>query len=176
MDLLAELWFWCLLHGALLFVSVAVLPRDTEAFDEVFTLFFAPYSQPCLAMAAAVGLCDCVLVARVASPAVAPLLCWWGSERATALVKWHDYKPDVYESTGCKIDLGSCAPVSECRHRTSSSFLLVCAVCSYGAAVCCAMPTHAREERRLDCWLTATPSLLFCAIISSSDALDGRRL
>ncbi|EAN94540.1 hypothetical protein Tc00.1047053511843.35 [Trypanosoma cruzi] len=33
-------------------------------------------------IAAAVRLCGCVLVARVASPAVAPLLCWWGvSER-----------------------------------------------------------------------------------------------
>ncbi|RNC36388.1 hypothetical protein TcCL_Unassigned00630 [Trypanosoma cruzi] len=45
MILLEEVWFWCLLHGALPCVSVAVLPRDTEAFDEVFTLLFAPCSQ-----------------------------------------------------------------------------------------------------------------------------------
>ncbi|RNC32715.1 putative retrotransposon hot spot (RHS) protein [Trypanosoma cruzi] len=87
MDLLEEVWFWCLLHGASPCVSVAVLSRGAKAFDEVFTLFFAPYSQPCLVMAAAVRLCDCVLVARVASPAVAPLLCWWGRRRATASVE-----------------------------------------------------------------------------------------
>ncbi|RNC56846.1 retrotransposon hot spot (RHS) protein [Trypanosoma cruzi] len=39
-------------------------------------------------MVAAVRLCGSVLVALVSSFAVAPLLCWWGSWRATALVKW----------------------------------------------------------------------------------------
>ncbi|RNC46063.1 hypothetical protein TcCL_NonESM04176 [Trypanosoma cruzi] len=77
-NLLEEVWFWRLLHGALPRVSVAVLPRDAEAFGGVFTLLFAPCSQSCLVMAAAVGLCGCVLVARIASSfAVAPSLCWW---------------------------------------------------------------------------------------------------
>ncbi|RNC40110.1 putative retrotransposon hot spot (RHS) protein [Trypanosoma cruzi] len=40
-------------------------------------------------MAAAVGLCGFVLVARVASSAVAPLLCWWRNGGATTLVEWH---------------------------------------------------------------------------------------
>ncbi|ESS61131.1 hypothetical protein TCDM_11291 [Trypanosoma cruzi Dm28c] len=78
MDLLEELWFWWLLHDALPCVSVAVFPRDAKAFDGVFTLLFAPRSQPCLLMAAAMGPCGCVLVARVASPAIASLLCCWG--------------------------------------------------------------------------------------------------
>ncbi|RNC36371.1 hypothetical protein TcCL_Unassigned00649, partial [Trypanosoma cruzi] len=55
MDLLEELWFWWLLHDALPCVSVAVFPRDAKAFDGVLTLLFAPCSQPCLAMAGAVG-------------------------------------------------------------------------------------------------------------------------
>ncbi|RNC59258.1 hypothetical protein TcCL_ESM03063 [Trypanosoma cruzi] len=75
-NLLEEVWFWRLLHGAVPYLSVAVLPRDAEAFDGVFTLLFAPCSQSCVVMAAAVGLCGCVLVARVASSAVAPSLCW----------------------------------------------------------------------------------------------------
>ncbi|KAF5219252.1 hypothetical protein ECC02_007761 [Trypanosoma cruzi] len=88
MNLLEEPWFWWLLHGASPRVSVAVFPRDANAFGEVLTLHFESCSQPCLVMAAAVGLCGCVLVARIASPAAAPLLCWWGSGRATALVEW----------------------------------------------------------------------------------------
>ncbi|RNC33877.1 putative retrotransposon hot spot (RHS) protein [Trypanosoma cruzi] len=87
MNLLWELWFWCLLHGALPCVSVAVLPRGAKAFDGVFALLFAPCSRPCLAMAAAVGLCDCALAARVSSFAAAPSLCWWGRRRANALVE-----------------------------------------------------------------------------------------
>ncbi|RNC52261.1 putative retrotransposon hot spot (RHS) protein [Trypanosoma cruzi] len=39
-------------------------------------------------MAAAVGLCGCLLVACVASSAVASLLCWWRNGGATALVEW----------------------------------------------------------------------------------------
>ncbi|RNC40918.1 hypothetical protein TcCL_NonESM09552 [Trypanosoma cruzi] len=87
MNLLEELWFWCLLHGVLSFLSVAVLPRGAEAFDGVFILLFAPCSRPCLAMAAAVELCDCALAVRVLSFAVAPSLCWWGRRRATALLE-----------------------------------------------------------------------------------------
>ncbi|RNC40105.1 hypothetical protein TcCL_NonESM10462 [Trypanosoma cruzi] len=78
MDLLEELWFWWLLHGALPCVSVAVLLRDAKAFDGVLALLFESCIQPCLLMAAAMGFCGCVFVARVASTAVAPLLCWWG--------------------------------------------------------------------------------------------------
>ncbi|RNC54263.1 hypothetical protein TcCL_ESM08321 [Trypanosoma cruzi] len=88
MNLLEELWFWWLLHGASPCVLVAVLPRDANTFGEVLTLLFESCSQFCLVIAAALGLCDCVFVARVASPAVAPLLCWWGRRRATALVEW----------------------------------------------------------------------------------------
>ncbi|RNC36059.1 hypothetical protein TcCL_Unassigned01004 [Trypanosoma cruzi] len=88
MNLLEELWFWCLLHDVSPCVSVAVLSRDAKAFGEVFAFFFAPCSQPCLVMATAMGLCGCVFVARVASPAVAPSLCWWGRRRATASVEW----------------------------------------------------------------------------------------
>ncbi|RNC36649.1 putative retrotransposon hot spot (RHS) protein [Trypanosoma cruzi] len=88
MDLLEVLWFWCLLHGVSPCVSVAVLSRDAKAFDGMFILLFASCSQPCLAMATAMGLCGCVFVARVASPAVAPSLCWWGRRRATASVEW----------------------------------------------------------------------------------------
>ncbi|ESS55836.1 hypothetical protein TCDM_12674 [Trypanosoma cruzi Dm28c] len=87
MDLLEELWFWCLLHSVSPCVSVAVLPRGAKAFDGVFTLLFAFCSQPCLVMAAAVGLCDCVLAVRVSSFAVVPSLCWWGRRRATASVE-----------------------------------------------------------------------------------------
>ncbi|RNC45849.1 hypothetical protein TcCL_NonESM04381 [Trypanosoma cruzi] len=87
MNLLEEVWFWRLLHGASPFVSVAIISRDAEAFDGVFILLFAPCSQPCLVMATAMGLCGCVLVARVAFPAVAPSLCWWGRRRAAASVE-----------------------------------------------------------------------------------------
>ncbi|KAF5219580.1 hypothetical protein ECC02_007417 [Trypanosoma cruzi] len=97
MNLLEELWFWCLLHGASPCVSVAVLPRGAKAFDGVFILLFAPCSRPCLAMAAAVGFCDCALAVRVSSFAVVPLLCWWGGDER--LRRW------------------SCAPVGEGRHR-----------------------------------------------------------
>ncbi|EAN81771.1 hypothetical protein Tc00.1047053507727.19 [Trypanosoma cruzi] len=85
MNLLWELWFWCLLHGASPCVSVAVLPRGAKAFDGVFALLFAPCSRPCLAMAAAVELCDCAPAMRVSSFAAAPSLCWWGRRRANAL-------------------------------------------------------------------------------------------
>ncbi|RNC39348.1 hypothetical protein TcCL_NonESM11310 [Trypanosoma cruzi] len=79
--------FWWLLHDALPCVSVAVFPRDAKAFDEVFTLLFAPCSQPCLLMAAAMGLCDCAPAVRVSSFAVVPSLCWRGRRRATASVE-----------------------------------------------------------------------------------------
>ncbi|EAN91572.1 hypothetical protein Tc00.1047053506335.15 [Trypanosoma cruzi] len=87
MNLLEELWFWCLLHGASPRVSVAVLPRGAEAFGGVFILLFAPCSRPCLVMAAAVGLCDSAPAVRVSSFAAAPSLCWLGRRRATASVK-----------------------------------------------------------------------------------------
>ncbi|KAF5216956.1 hypothetical protein ECC02_010239 [Trypanosoma cruzi] len=87
MNLLEELWFWCLLHGASPCVSVAVLPRGSKAFDGVLTLLFASCTRPYLAMAAAVGLCDCVLAVRLSYFAVAPSLCWWGRRRAAASVE-----------------------------------------------------------------------------------------
>ncbi|RNF14206.1 hypothetical protein TcG_07925 [Trypanosoma cruzi] len=78
MSLLQEAWFWWLLHGASPCVLVAVLPRDAKAFDGVLTLLFESCSRRCLVMEAAVGLCGCVFVARIASSAVAASLCWWG--------------------------------------------------------------------------------------------------
>ncbi|RNC38659.1 hypothetical protein TcCL_NonESM12072, partial [Trypanosoma cruzi] len=123
-------------------------------------------------IAAAVRLCGCVLVARVASPAVAPLLCWWGNERATALVKWLPSgrrKAPTARLTWTLVPRVWVSP--------PHFFMLpsVCAVCAYDAAVCFEMPTHVREERRLDCRRTASPPLLSRVNITSSDALDGRR-
>ncbi|RNC41781.1 hypothetical protein TcCL_NonESM08644 [Trypanosoma cruzi] len=149
MDLLEVLWFWWLLHDASPCVSVAVLPRDAEAFDGVFILLFESSSQPCLVMAAEMGFCGCVLVARVATHAVAASLCVGGGvgERR----RWWSCAP-VGEGRNRPHDRrGPLSPVSGCRHRTTLFVLLVCAVCAYGTAVCCAMPTHVREERRLDC-------------------------
>ncbi|RNC55023.1 hypothetical protein TcCL_ESM07508 [Trypanosoma cruzi] len=97
MNLLEELWFWCLLHGVSPCVSVAVLPRGAIAFDGVFILLFAPCNRPCFVMAAAVGFCDCAPAVLVSSFAVAPSLCWWGGDE--------------------RLRRCSCVPVGEGRHR-----------------------------------------------------------
>ncbi|RNF11663.1 putative retrotransposon hot spot (RHS) protein, partial [Trypanosoma cruzi] len=76
----------CLLHGVLPFCRLrcfhVVLKRLVRCY-----LFFALCIQLCLAMAAAVGLCDCAPVVRFSSFAVALSLCWWGRGRATVSVE-----------------------------------------------------------------------------------------
>ncbi|ESS60504.1 hypothetical protein TCDM_11963 [Trypanosoma cruzi Dm28c] len=86
----------------------------------------------------------------------------------------HDYKQDVYESTDRKI-VWTLVPRVWLLPPYFFIRPCVCAVCAYGAAACCAMLTHVREERRLKCLRTANSPLLFNVTISSFGALDGRR-
>ncbi|RNC38691.1 hypothetical protein TcCL_NonESM12039 [Trypanosoma cruzi] len=71
------------LHGFAFFVWVAAPPRPIEMMEYLLYFHFA-----CAAQLPFLGHGGCVLVARVASLAVAPSLCRWGSRRATALVEW----------------------------------------------------------------------------------------
>ncbi|RNC32109.1 hypothetical protein TcCL_Unassigned05314 [Trypanosoma cruzi] len=71
---------------------------------------------------------------------------------------------------------GLLSPVSGCCHRTFS-FVLVCAVCAYDAAACCAMLTCASKKRLLDCWRVAiSPPLFHVTITAFLDALVDCRL
>ncbi|RNC40590.1 putative retrotransposon hot spot (RHS) protein, partial [Trypanosoma cruzi] len=64
------------------FVWVAAPPRPIEMMEYLLYFHFA-----CATQLPLLGHGDCVLVARAASSAVVPSLCW-GSGRATALVEW----------------------------------------------------------------------------------------
>ncbi|RNC37984.1 hypothetical protein TcCL_NonESM12817 [Trypanosoma cruzi] len=96
-----------------------------------------------------------------------PLLlpCCVGGEEAGDCVgevasQWEREGPDR------TIDVDPCPP---CMGVTTVpfSFVLLCAVCAYDAAACCAMLACASKKRRLDCWRPAISPPLFRAIITT---------